>query len=109
MAEEESPPSPEPRPRFSDLDAEEPRPYAVSASSEEAPSKLPLPDAPAVSKLEEALAAPRRLPPLPAWPLVTGVYSFPFYTQTMGPCGTLAFGFFAVIALLRLLLHLLTF
>jgi hypothetical protein len=99
---------PEPSPPFSRLE-EKVESYGVSASSEGAPSKLPPPVLPEVSKLEEELAAPRRLPPLPDRPLLAGVYSFPFYQQAIGPFGTLAFGFLGVLALSRLLLHLFPF
>lgn len=80
-------------------------PYSVSTPSDRVSGKRP-PVVPEVSKLEEELAAPRRLPPPPDWPLVTGVYSFPFYPQSIGPCGTLALGFFLVLGLSRLLLYL---
>lgn len=86
-------------------DKEQAEPYAVSASSEEGAAKLP-PVHPEVSKFEEELAAPRRPPPLPEWPLVTGAYSFPFYPQTAGPCATLMLGFLGMLGLLRLVLFL---
>jgi hypothetical protein len=100
LAENESSSLPEPHTALGEEKAE---PYVVSQSSGRVSSKLP-PVRPEISKLEEELAAPRRPPPVPPWPLVTGVYSFPFYREAMGPCGTMAFGFFAVIALLRGLL-----
>jgi hypothetical protein len=87
-------------------DEEEVRPYAASSLEATTAHKLPAPTLPEVSKLEEELAAPRRLPSLPPMPLVIGVYSFPFYQQTIGPCGTLALGYFGVMGLSRLLLYL---
>jgi hypothetical protein len=103
LSEAGAPPQAELPPKRSGLDQEEAEPYAVSAPSEGTPSRPPSVQ-PEVSKLEEELAAPRRLPPLPAWPWVTGVYSFPFYPQTVGACGTLMVGFLVLLGLLRLLL-----
>jgi hypothetical protein len=105
LAAEMSPAPPESHARSSAPPGEKTEGYAVSAPSDEPGSKLPS-VVPEVSKLEEELAAPRRLPPLPDRPLVTGVYSFVFYPQTIGPCGTVALGFFGVIALLRILMSL---
>jgi hypothetical protein len=79
--------------------------YAVSAPRDEPGSKRP-PVVPEISKLEEELAAPRRPPPVPDRPLVSGVFTFVFYPQTIGPCATIALGFFGVIALVRMLLSL---
>jgi hypothetical protein len=108
LPEAVAPSAAESSPSHSRLDREEVKPYAVSASSDGGPPNLP-PVQPEISKLEEELAAPRRLPPLPKWPLVTGVYGFPFYPQTVGPCGTVMLGFLAVIGLARLLLFVFPF
>ena len=105
LPEAAAPSAPELSPKYSPLDEEEPEPYAVSAASQETSPKLPQVP-PEVTKLEEELAAPRRLPPLPPWPLVSGVYSFPLYSDTVGPCGTLMLGFFGLLGLLRLVLFL---
>jgi hypothetical protein len=102
VAEQASTFVPEPSAKRGTLGEEKVEPYAAS-SADRASSKLP-PIRPEISKLEEELAAPRRLPPVPPWPLVTGVYTFPFYARTVGPCGTLAFGLFVVITLVRVLL-----
>jgi len=48
------------------VEPDEAKPYAVSASSEGTPTKLPSTQTPEVSKFEDELAAPRILPPLPA-------------------------------------------
>jgi hypothetical protein len=95
-------PPPAPPPRRSVFEEEEPEPYALSASAP--PSKLPPPIVPEVSKREEELATPWRPPALPDRPFLTGVYNFPFYPHTAGPCGTIALGFLGVLALVRLLL-----
>jgi len=108
LAEEAFAPPGKPRPGQGALEQEEVEPYAVSVPTEP-PSKLPSPVTPGSLKFEEELAAPRVLPPLPDMPLVTGVYSFPFYPQSMGPWGTLAAGLFGVIALSRLLVYLYPF
>jgi hypothetical protein len=92
----------EPPPSRSVFEEEEPEPYTVSAAAP--PSKLPPPVVPDVSKREEELATPRRPPAIPDRPFLTGVYNFPFYPQTAGPCGTLALGFLGVLALVRILL-----
>jgi hypothetical protein len=80
---------------------ESPEPYAVAPAPETAPPPVPAP-APEVTKLEEELAAPRLPPPAPVRPLVSGVYSFPFYQACLGPLATLALGFLGVAFLLRL-------
>jgi hypothetical protein len=103
LPDEGASPQGEPPPRPSRLDKEEAEPYAVSASSQETLPRLS-PVHAEVSKLEEELAAPQRLPPLPDWPLVMGIYSFPFYPQTVGPCGTLMLGFLGLLGLVRLVL-----
>ena len=102
LTPEGAPLPPEPLPRRSVFEEEEPEPYGVSASAP--PSKLPPPVVPEVSKREEELAAPRRPPAVPDRPFLAGVYNFPFYQQTAGPCGTLALGFLGVLVLARLLL-----
>jgi hypothetical protein len=102
LTPEGAPLPPEPLSRRSVFEEEEPEPYAVSASAP--PSKLPPPVLTEVSKREEELAAPRRPPAIPDRPFLTGVYSFPFYPQTVGACGTLALGFLGVLGLARALL-----
>jgi hypothetical protein len=105
MAENAPLPAPPPPRRRSAFAEEEPEPYAVSAAAESAPTKQPDPVVPEVSKLEEELAAPRRLPPLPNWPMINGVYSFPGYPQSVGPYATLAVGFVGVLALVRIVIY----
>jgi hypothetical protein len=108
LPEDAAPSGPPLSPGHPRLEKEDADPYAVSPSPEAAPGNLP-PVHTEVSKLEEELAAPRCLPPLPQWPLLTGVYSFPFYQQTVGPCGTLMLGFVGLLGLVRILFFVFPF
>jgi hypothetical protein len=79
----------------------EPEPYAVSPAEEKKPSSIPLAATESLARIEARLAAPRAEPPPPSIPLVSGVYTFPFYKATLGPAATLSFGVLIVTALLR--------
>jgi hypothetical protein len=57
--------------------------------------------APPRRQLEDELAIIREVPPPPRWPLLQGVYTFPFYRASWGPLFVLTFGFLCVAALLR--------
>ncbi|HLJ94325.1 MAG TPA: hypothetical protein VKU02_14155 [Gemmataceae bacterium] len=84
---------------------EEVAPYSVSPPAGKARGRLPGAEPPEVSRYEMELAVGRELPPLPALPFVTGVYSFPFYSRAVRPCFILTLGLFAMIGLLRLLMY----
>jgi hypothetical protein len=45
-----------------------------------------------VSKYELALASPKQRPDLPTNPMMSGVFTFPFYPTSIGPTGTIALG-----------------
>lgn len=109
MAKDAFAPPSKPTSKYSALEPEEVEPYILSTPVDKPPSKLPPRDTPEVSKLEEELAAPRLLPPLPDWPLVTGVYSFPCYPHTVRPLIVLICGLFGVFGLIRLLLFMAPF
>lgn len=92
---DDAPPAPQPAP---------PRPrekvegYGVLPAPETPkaaePSKPVVPpETERVSRYEAALAAPRVLPPPPPFPLLSGVYSFPFYDGSLGPLSKLAVGY----------------
>jgi hypothetical protein len=81
--------------------------YEVS-SAELPPAIKPVP-APAlaqVSSYEAELAAPRQRPNLPAKPLLSGIFGFPFYPTTLGPLGTMSIGLIALGMMARALLML---
>jgi hypothetical protein len=78
--------------------------YRVKPLGTEPPPPVPQPALPAVSQLELELAASRRHAPPPPRPLWTGVYSFPFYTTSLGALSTLALGFLGAAGLLHVLL-----
>jgi hypothetical protein len=91
----------------------EPRAPADSEMYQMSNAELPPPIKPApppalaqVSSYEAELAAPRDRPDLPARPLTTGVFSFPFYPTTLGPLGTISLGLIAMGLLARGLIAL---
>lgn len=108
LVAENAPPAPDNHPVRNPND-EEVASYAVSPPAGKARGRLPGEEPPEVSRYEMELAAGRELPPLPALPLVTGVYSFPFYSRAVRPCFILTLGLFAMIGLLRLLLYVVPF
>jgi len=93
--------SSKPPPGCSAVEPDEAKPYAVSASSEGPPTKLPSTTDAGSLQFEDELAAPRILPPFPL-PLLTGYTAFPSILKRRA-LATLAFGLFLVLALLRLL------
>jgi hypothetical protein len=81
---------------------DEPDTFEVAESKLPAkPASKPAPALTEVSKYEAALAAPRQRPEMPANPMITGVFSFPFYPTTLGPFGTIAIGLCAMGLLAR--------
>src|SRR5207245_1248861 len=76
--------------------------YAVAPPAERA--ELPQPATKEQTKFEEQLAAPRLPPPPPRRPLVTGVYTFPFYKTSLTALCILSLGFFGEAVLFRALL-----
>lgn len=83
--------------------------YGMKEAAEADITKTQPATVPEVSKLELELAAPKRLPRLPRSPLLEGVYSFPYYSTTLGPLFTLSLGTFGVTALARALIALYPF
>ncbi|CAN5551229.1 hypothetical protein BH10PLA2_BH10PLA2_15290 [soil metagenome] len=82
---------------------------SYEVSSTELPQAIKPPPAPAlaqVSSYEAALAAPRQRPKLPANPLLSGIFGFPFYPTTLGPLGTMSIGLIALGMMTRALLML---
>ncbi len=106
MPEQSSPAPPIPAAARADVPAPDSQSYELSPLSASEPPKLPPAAPPAVSKLEEELAAPRQHAPPPPRPLVSAVYSFPFYQRTLPALVTLILGFFASSALLYALIAL---
>jgi hypothetical protein len=102
LMSENAPPT-KPVPGHFALEPEAVEPYGVSVPAEP-PSKLPRAATPEDYRFEEQLAAPRELSSLPDLPFVTGVYSFPFYPQSLRASCILAVGLLGVIVLVRLLL-----
>ncbi len=102
-------PSPAPPPSAASADLSDPdlQGYELSPLAASEPPQLPPAAPPAISKLEAELAAPRQHAPPPSRPLVSGVYSFPFYQHTLGALVFLILGFFASSALFHALIALL--
>jgi hypothetical protein len=86
-----------PRPEIDESDTFE---LAKSALPAKALPK-PAPALAQVSSYEAALAAPRQRPEMPANPMMTGVFSFPFYPTSLAPLGTIALGLCAMGLLAR--------
>jgi hypothetical protein len=67
--------------------------FAMAEAALPAPAKpVPAPALVQVSMYEEALAASRKKAELPTNPMMSGVFSFPFYPTSLGPLITIALG-----------------
>src|SRR5262249_11919937 len=91
VREIEPPPPPPPPPLA--LPDEEPLPVRPAPPSPQGKGDQRAGELPPVSEYELQLVR-RHEPPPPAWPMITGVYSFLAYPATLGPLLTIALGFF---------------
>jgi hypothetical protein len=80
-------------------------PYGISPAGVEQPAEL-APSNVSLWKFEEKLAPHRVKPALPSFPLISGVYGFPFYPATLLALIVLGLGLMAMTALLRVQLAL---
>jgi hypothetical protein len=80
-----------------------PPPPSIWADDEPAVEKAVLPEKPTREEEMEQ----REEPPLPAWPLVQGVYSFPWYRGTVGAWGLIALGLLIMGVVLRAMIEIL--
>jgi hypothetical protein len=74
--------------------------YALAPVQESNRPKIAF-ETPEVSKREEELNTRREPPPIPAHPLVTGIYGFPLYNASLGAFFKLALGVTGMTLLLR--------
>ncbi len=89
----ESKPIPLARKDQPDLVNDESEAFGMVHADLPAPVKpSPAPALAQVSMYEEALAASRHKADLPANPMMSGVFSFPFYPTSLGPLLTIALG-----------------
>lgn len=84
----------------------EPESYQVIESAAEpakAPASVPIP--PRIAEYEKALTAPRRKPPPPSQPLLTGIYGFPFYWTSLTAFAVLWLGICGMGFIVRLMIQ----
>jgi hypothetical protein len=94
----------EDKPRAPPLGPRPPEPDlapGLGGATSDGPSRAREQAAPTRRQLGDELAIMREVPPAPRWPLLQGVYTFPFYRTTWGPLFVLTFGFLCVATLLR--------